>query len=111
MENLRGLLAIRRMERVPNAWIRVLCRVKKGLDERIDESVLRWFGNVERMERDRIAKRVYVRERAGSCSVGRSQKRCVYAMKDCLRQARKMVQDRCEWRGFVRGNDWGVARG
>ena len=26
------------------------------LDERIDESVLRWFGHVERMERDRIAK-------------------------------------------------------
>ena len=26
----------------------------------IDESILRWFGYVERMERDRIAKRVYV---------------------------------------------------
>ena len=32
--------------------------MKKVLDERIDESVLRWFGHVERMERDRIAKRV-----------------------------------------------------
>ena len=36
--------------------------MKKGLDERIDESMLRWFGHVERKENDRIAKRVYVGE-------------------------------------------------
>ena len=32
----------------------------KGVDEMIDEDILRWFGHVERMENDRIAKRVYV---------------------------------------------------
>ena len=58
MDNLRGFLGIRRMDRVPNAWIRALCKVKKGLAERIDEGVLRWFGHVERMENDTIAKRV-----------------------------------------------------
>ena len=36
------------------------------MDERIDEGVLRWFGRVERMENDRIAKRVYLEECAGS---------------------------------------------
>ena len=51
MDNLRGLLGIRRMDRVPNSRIRELCGVKKGLQ---------WFGHVERMDRDRIAKRVYV---------------------------------------------------
>ena len=50
------------MDRVQNARIRELCRVRKGLDERIDEGVLRWLGHVERMERDRTDKRVYVRE-------------------------------------------------
>ena len=40
--------------------------MKKGLDERIDESVLRRFSHVERMERNRIAKRVNVGECAGS---------------------------------------------
>ena len=40
MDNLRGLLGFKRMDRVPNARIRDLCRVKKGLDERIDEGVL-----------------------------------------------------------------------
>ena len=37
MGNLRGLLGIRRMDRVPNAWIKELCRVRKGLNQRIDE--------------------------------------------------------------------------
>ena len=40
MDNLRRQLGIRRMERVPNARIRELCRVTKGLDERINEGVL-----------------------------------------------------------------------
>ena len=44
------------MDRVPNVWIKEFCGMKKGLDERIDEGVLRWFGNVERMEKNRISK-------------------------------------------------------
>ena len=44
MDNLRGLLGIRIMDRVPNARIRELFRVKKVLDERIDEGVLRLRG-------------------------------------------------------------------
>ena len=39
MDNLRGLLGIRRVDRVPNEWIRELYRVKKGLDETIDEVI------------------------------------------------------------------------
>ena len=35
---------------------------KKGDDERIDESVLCWSGHIERMENNRIAKRVYMGE-------------------------------------------------
>ena len=46
----------------------------KGVDERIDEGVLQWFGHVERIEKDMIAKRVYVGECAGSRSVGRPRK-------------------------------------
>ena len=55
-----GLLGIRRMDKVPNAQIRELCGVKKGVDESIDEGVLRWFHHVESIENDRITKRVYV---------------------------------------------------
>ena len=58
------------MDKVPNVWIRQLCRVTKGVGEKID-GVLRWFFYVEKMENDRIAKRVYVGECAGSRLVGR----------------------------------------
>ena len=83
MDNLRGLLGIRKMNKVPNARMRQLCGVTKGVDERIDEGFLRWFSLVERMENDRIAKRVCVREWAGNHSLGRPQKRWIDTMKEC----------------------------
>ena len=81
MDKLKGLLSIRRMDRVPNAWIKVLCGVTKEVDERLDEGLLRWFGHVERMK-DRIAQRVYVEECAGSRTAGRPWKRWIDAVKD-----------------------------
>ena len=44
MNNLRGLLDIRRMDKGV---------MVKGVDERIDEDFLRWLGHVKRMENDR----------------------------------------------------------
>ena len=107
MDNLRCLLSIRRMDRVLKAWIRELCRVKKGLDKRIDVSVLHFLAHVER-----IAKRVYVGECAGSHSMGRLQKRWIDTLKDCSKkrgldvwQAKRMVQVRSEWRGHSMGDE------
>ena len=60
--------------------------------------------------------RVYVGVCAGSRSVGSLRKSWIDTVKECLknrgldvRQERRMVQDRTEWRGFVRGNAWGIA--
>ena len=75
VDNLSEFLGIRRMDRLPNARIRELYRVRRGLDERIDEDVLRLFGHVGGMEKDRIANRVYVGDCAGSRSLGRPLKR------------------------------------
>ena len=59
---------------------------------------------MKRMDRDRIAKRVYIGVCAGSRSVGRPRKRWIDTVKECLRKrgldvskARRMVQDRSEW--------------
>ena len=49
--------------------------VKKELDERIYEGVLRLFGHVKRMKTERTVKRVYVGECTGNHSVGRPEKR------------------------------------
>ena len=54
MDNLRGLVGIRRMDGVPNARIREFCGLTKGADGGVHEGVLRCFGNVERMDIDRI---------------------------------------------------------
>ena len=45
MDSLRGLLGIRRMDRVQNAQIREMCGVTKEVNERI-KCVLRWFGYI-----------------------------------------------------------------
>ena len=81
MDSPKRLLGITRMDRFPNARISELCGVKKGLNEMIVECVLWWFGHVERMERDGIAKRVYVGECAGSCLVDRPRKRWIECLK------------------------------
>ena len=49
MDNLRGLLGIRRMTTAPNAWIRRMYVVINGVNERIDKIVLRWLGLIERI--------------------------------------------------------------
>ena len=36
IENLRGLLGIKRMDKIPIARIKQLCGVSKSLDEKID---------------------------------------------------------------------------
>ena len=48
--------------------------------------MLRCFGHVERMESDRIAKRIYVGECAGSRSVVRPRKKLIDTMKECIRK-------------------------
>ena len=70
MANLRGLLGIKRMDKFSNTLITELWGVAKRVDERIDEGVLRWFGHVERMKNDRIAKCLY-RGACGSRWVGK----------------------------------------
>ena len=111
MDNFRGLLGIIRMDKVPNVRIRQLRGFTKGVNEKIDEGVFRWFGHVERMV-NMIAKRAYVGECAGSLSVGRLWKRWIDTVKNCLkkrglgvRQARRMMHDRNVCRGFVRRNE------
>ena len=74
LDKIRSVLGIRRMDRVLNARIRELCGMAKGVYERIEEDVLHWFSYVERMENDRIAKRIYVRVFSGSSSAGQPRK-------------------------------------
>ena len=82
IHNLRDLLGIRIIDKVPNARIKQLWVVIKGVNEKIHGGDLQLFGHVERMENDRIAKRVYVGDCAGSRSVGMPRKRWIDTMMD-----------------------------
>ena len=99
MDNLRELLGIRRIDRDPSERIREFCGVKKGL-EKIDKGVLRWFGHVERMENDRMAKRICVGECVGSRLVGRPRKRGIDSVNECLKKRGLNVGEQ-EGRGVI----------
>ena len=86
------------------------------VDERIDEGALLWLGHVEMMEKDRIAKRVYVGECAGSRSVGKTRKRWVDTVKACLKKSgldvrQAMVQYKREMVGVWGGECMGRSSG
>ena len=77
------------------------------------EVIIRWFGQVDRMENDRGIKRLRMGECDGARPVDRPRKMWVDTVKYCLkkkgldiRQIERRVHDyyRSIWRGFVRGN-------
>src|SRR5678816_3380272 len=111
MDNLiSGVLGVRRIDEMRNERITELCGVKKGVNERINESMLRWFGHVERVNDSRLVKRMYSGECVGNRPAGRPKKKWIESVKKCLEErnvrlavARIKVQNRSEWRGFVRG--------
>src|SRR5678815_4580476 len=93
-----------------NERIGELCGVKKGVNEKINESTLRWFGHVERMDDSRFIKRMYSGKCAENRPDGKPKKKWIESVKECLEErnvslaeARSKVHNRSEWRGFVKG--------
>ena len=74
MNCLRNICGVRRIDRVRNEEIRRRCRKKGSASERIDQSVLRWFGHIERMEDNKLAREVYELEMQEPRCRGRSCK-------------------------------------
>ena len=79
--------SIRRIDKVLNAEVREFF----WSADRIDEGVLQWFGHIERMENDRNAKRMYVGEQVGSCSVDWPLKRWINSVNDWLKKKKRFV--------------------
>ena len=89
MDNLRSLLGIMKMDKALNVHIRELCGERNGMDERINKSILRWFGHTEKIENDRMAKSVYVGKRAGNGLVGQPRKSWIDSANDDLKKKKK----------------------
>ena len=52
------MTGVSRLDRVRNEVVRARTGVKRELAARVDMNVLRWFGHVERMDNERMLKKV-----------------------------------------------------
>ena len=111
MRCLRSMCGVSRLDRLRNEEIRRRMGVTKEMAERVDESVLRWFGHMERMDEERLTKRVWKMEVAGQRGRGRPR----YGWMDGVRRAlgvraigmavaRMRAIDRNDWRMVVRND-------
>ena len=110
MDCLRNICGLRRIDRVPNVEIRRRCGKSVSVGQRMDQGLLRWFGHVERMGDERLAKRVYESDVRGVRRRGRPRKCWMDGVKETLerkglniQEAKVSVQDRSEWRSVCRG--------
>ena len=71
MKCSRSLVGVSRMDRVRSEEVRRRDGIEKELASRTDQRVLRWFGNVERMEEYCTARRVLMAEVSGGRVRGR----------------------------------------
>ena len=85
-----------------------LAEIEKELASRADQRVLRWFGNVERMDEYRMARRVLMAEVSGGRVRGRPRLGWMDGVKVALgnrgltvEAARQCAKDRKEWRALV----------
>ena len=58
MKCLRSMTGVSRLDRVRNEVVRARTGVRRELAARVDMNVLRWFGQVERMDIERLLKKV-----------------------------------------------------
>ena len=71
MKCLSSLVGVSRMDGVRNEEVRRRAGIERELASRGDQRVLRWFGDVERMDEYRMARRVLMAEVSGGRVRGR----------------------------------------
>ena len=108
MKCLRSMQGITRFDRVRNDTVRERTDVRMNLSARVDANVLRWFGHVERMDGERLLKRLIEARVNGRCVKGKPR----FGWKDGVRKAlevrglnlmdaRERARNRGEWRVIV----------
>ena len=108
MRCLRSMCGVTRRDRIRNEEVRRRTGVTRELSGRADQTVLRWFGHTERMDEDRLVKRIVKSEVQGARPRGRpplgwkdSVKRALGARGMTMEQGRVSVRNRSEWRAIV----------
>lgn len=123
MKILRAIIGKTKRDRIRNERVRREVGVIPLL-RRIDVTKIRWWGHLERMQEDRLAKRRWEWTPDGRRPRGRPRKRWKESVQDSLTRCglpameelhgRRLWEDRTEWRrmlspltghGFLRGHD------
>ena len=105
MKCLRSMTGVSQLDRVRNEVVRARTGVRRELAARVDMNVLRWFGHVERMDNERLLKKVMNAKVDGRSAKGRPRfgwidgvKRALNDRRMDVREASERARDRNEWR-------------
>ena len=108
MKCLRSMTGVSRLDRVRNEVVRARTGVRRELAARVDVNVLRWFGHVERMDNERLLKKVMNAKVDGRIARGRPRfgwmdgvKRALNDRRMDIREASECARNRNEWRMIV----------
>ena len=106
---LRSMCGVTLWDRVRNEEVRRRVHVERQLSDRVDQSVLRWFGHVERMDEERLVKRVMNADVEGNRPRGRPKFGWMDGVRKALggrgmtvEQGRQNARDRRGWEAIVR---------
>ena len=103
MKCLRNMTGVSRLDRVRNEVVRARTGVRRELVAGVDMNVLRWFGLVERMDNERLLKKVMNAKVDGRSARGRPRfgwmdgvKRALHDRRMDVRKASERARDRNE---------------
>ena len=88
MKGLRDVCGVGRRDKVKNVRIKEMCGWRKSLVERAEESMLRWFGHVCRINEEGMAKKVCISEVKGVSDRGRPRESWMSNVKELLKDRR-----------------------
>ena len=98
---------VSRLDRHRNEEVRERSEVRMDLANRVDRNVLRWFGHVERMEDERLLKRIVNARVDGRGARERPRFGWIDGVKKTLNnrmdisEARERARNRNEWQSMV----------
>ena len=98
------MTGVSQLDRVGNEVVRARTGVRRELAARVDMNVLRWFGHLERMDNERLLKKVMNEKVNGRNARGRPRFGWMDGVKRALndkgmdvREANEYARNRNEW--------------
>ncbi|KAK3575294.1 hypothetical protein QTP86_023415 [Hemibagrus guttatus] len=107
LKMLRFSLGVTRLDRIRNEYIRGTAHVGH-LGDKVREARLRWFGHVQRREREYIGRRMLDMELPGRRQRGRPKRRYMDGINEDMKLVGASVEDaedRDRWREMIRCGD------